>query len=387
MNRRFKLLLIFAILFETVTLSQSVQELEAELKNKPISNAIKTRKIAKELLKVDKYNETGILYVVATFYPLEDSIKAFFENLIKSDSENPIPYILRAKYENFNQHSPDSDNVTLLKKAYQLDNNNREANHLLGLAYYSMFIDTESRGKKFYAENSKEFLLNLYNLDKYSINETRYPLAQISRYLNDNLIVQNNEHCDSTQEIFFPLKLFVNFHEGWETDFKFNVIQVVDRGKSYIEWYSKHLKALQEPILFNQSTEKQIFRFTWLRSFHNPIAIRLEKRNDNVILYWKLCNGAGGYEPGELIINRSKELSSKEWNEFNSMIKQSSFWTSKSVVNEILGTDGAQWILEGINMGNYQVVDRWTPSENDFKKCCLYLLNMTDLNIPKREIY
>ena len=84
MNRRFKLLLIFAILFETVTLSQSVQELEAELKNKPISNAIKTRKIAKELLKVDKYNETGILYVVATFYPLEDSIKAFFENLIKS---------------------------------------------------------------------------------------------------------------------------------------------------------------------------------------------------------------------------------------------------------------------------------------------------------------
>jgi hypothetical protein len=106
-----------------------------------------------------------------------------------------------------------------------------------------------------------------------------------------------------------------------------------------------------------------------------------------VILYWKLCNGAGGYEPGDLIINRSKELSSKEWNEFNSMIKQSSFWTSKSVVNEILGTDGAQWILEGINMGNYQVVDRWTPCENDFKKCCLYLLNMTDLNIPKGEIY
>lgn len=387
MNRRSKLLLILAILFESVTLSQSVQELESELKNKPISNPLKTRKIAKELLKIDKYNETGILYVVATFYPLEDSISAFFENLIKSDSKNPVPYILRAKYENFNQHSSDSDNVTFLKKAYQLDNNSREANHLLGLAYYSMFIDSESRGKKFYAENSKKYLINLYSLDKYSINETRYPLAQISRYLNDNLIIQNNEHCDISQEIYFPLKLFVNFHEGWETDFKYNVIQAVDRGIFYIDWYSKHLKALQEPILFNQSTEKQIFRFTWLRSFHNPIAIRLEKSNDNVILYWKLCSGAGGYEPGDLIINRSKELSSKEWNEFNSMIKQSSFWSSKSVVNEILGIDGAQWILEGINMGNYQVVDRWTPSENDFKKCCLYLLNMTDLNIPKREMY
>jgi beta-glucosidase/6-phospho-beta-glucosidase/beta-galactosidase len=200
MNRRFKLLLIFAILFETVTLSQSVQELESELKNKPISNPTKTRKIAKELLKIDKYNETGILYVVATFYPLEDSISAFFENLINSDSENPIPYILRAKYENFNQHSSDSDNVTFLKKAYQLDYNNREANHLLGLAYYSMFIDSESRGKKFYAENSKKYLTNLYNLDKYSINETRYPLTQSPDILMTTL------YYNSTNTVIAPRK-------------------------------------------------------------------------------------------------------------------------------------------------------------------------------------
>lgn len=387
MNRRFKLLLIFVILFDTVILSQSVKELESELKNKPISNSLKTRKIAKELLKIDKYNETGILYLVATFYPLEDSVSTFFDNLIKSDSENPIPYILRAKYENFSQHSSDSDNVTFLRKAYQLDNNNREANHLLGLAYYSMFIDSENRGKKFYAENCKKYLSNLYNLDKYSIDETRYPLEQISRYLNDSIVLQNIDQCESTQENYFPLKLFLNFHEGWETDFNYNVIQAIDRGKFYIDWYSKHLKALQEPRLWNLSTEKQIFRFTWLRSFHNPITIRLEKYNDKVMLYWKLCNGAGGYEPGDLIINSSRELSSREWNEFNSMIKQLSYWNLKSVDNEITGTDGAQWILEGINMGNYQVVDRWTPGETGFKKCCLYLLNMTDLNIPKREMY
>src|SRR5688572_21186821 len=68
-------------------------------------------------------------------------------------------------------------------------------------------------------------------------------------------------------------------------------------------WYSKMLFALKEPILNNYNGDKEIYRFTWLRTFHHPVSIRLEKQNNVVKLFTKVCNGAGGYEPGQLIVD------------------------------------------------------------------------------------
>jgi len=69
------------------------------------------------------------------------------------------------------------------------------------------------------------------------------------------------------------------------------------------EWYSKMLFALQEPVLRNYQGDKEIYRFTWLRTFHHPISVRLEKQNNIIKLFVKVCNGAGGYEPGQLIFD------------------------------------------------------------------------------------
>jgi cell fate regulator YaaT (PSP1 superfamily) len=79
------------------------------------------------------------------------------------------------------------------------------------------------------------------------------------------------------------------------------------------DWYSKQLRALKEPIIFSDTSKKEMYRFTWLRTFHNPIAIRIEKENNNYKLYWKLCNGAGGYDPGELIIDKQKKVDKITW--------------------------------------------------------------------------
>ncbi len=389
MKNKVILLLVFVLLSDLVLFSQSVQDLESELKDNPISNILLTRRVAKELLKIDRYNETGIHCLVATFYPIKDSISIFFDNLIKSDPENPIPYILRAKYEYYNQHEYDSSNVTFLKKAYQLDKNNIEANFLLGITYYYMFIDNKNDGnKKYYAINSRHYLTNLNELDKCFINETRYPLTQISKYLNDSIIISNQDYTACPGEYYYPLELLVNLPFGWETNFEFNVIEAFDIGKIYDRAYSKNLKALQEPRLFDQSNGKKIYRFTWLRSFHNPIVIGLENNNDSIALYWKVCDGTGGHEPGNLFIDKSKELSVTVWNEFNTLIEKSSLWNIKNTDNGDIGIDGACWILERKNGNTYNVVDIWSPKENDdFKKYCMYLLNLTDLEIPKSEIY
>jgi hypothetical protein len=366
-----------------VVYPQSVLQLESELKDRPISNLKETRRIAKQLIKLDKYNETGIFYLIATFYPLKDSISTFFDNLIESDPNNPKPYILRAKFENFNQYTSDSNNVTFLKKAIQLDEDNEEANYLLGILYYSMFIENNKQksvgSKTYYAQNSKLYLT------KSSIERAKFPLIQISNYLNDKSIYLNFSVSSNSQE-YFPTQLFANLPDQWETNYKFDVIEALDRGEFYVSWYSKHLKALQEPILYNQSNGERVFRFTWLRSFHNPIAIRIEKNDEKVMLYWKLTDGEGGYEPGKLLIDKSKELSIVEWNKFNTQLEKLNYWNLKTKDEEALGVDGAQWILEGIKKDTYQVVDRWT-SESDFKECCLYLLSLTDLNITEEEIY
>jgi hypothetical protein len=39
-------------------------------------------------------------------------------------------------------------------------------------------------------------------------------------------------------------------------------------------WYSNHLRAMSEPIL-KPAQGTRTYRFTWLRTFHHPVAVRI----------------------------------------------------------------------------------------------------------------
>lgn len=153
-------------------------------------------------------------------------------------------------------------------------------------------------------------------------------------------------------------------------------------------WYSKHLFAMKEPILYADKSQNETYRFTWLRTFHNPIAIRIEKSDNSYTLYWKLCDGAGGYEPGQLIINKWKEIDGEKWNEFQNGLAQIDFWNMQTNETEVLGTDGSRWILEGKKDQQYQVLDRWSPSEKSkYYQVCYFLIGLTDVVIKEDEKY
>jgi hypothetical protein len=94
-------------------------------------------------------------------------------------------------------------------------------------------------------------------------------------------------------------------------------------------WYSMQLYKLGEPVLFSNVSKKEIYRFTWLRTFHHPIAIRVEKNGTVYTLYWKMCDGAGGYDSGKLIVSMSRPLSKKEWNIFTRSLITINFWNIK----------------------------------------------------------
>jgi hypothetical protein len=154
-----------------------------------------------------------------------------------------------------------------------------------------------------------------------------------------------------------------------------------------VNWYSKQLIALNEPIIFSDKSPKEIYRFTWLRSFHNPVAIRLERLGNDYKIYWKLCNGAGGYAPGKLIIDKQKVIDENTWDVFMRLLDQINFW-KLNTTEEVMGTDGAEWIIEGKKSKQYQVVDRWTPNhDSGYFKCCDFLINLTDLKISERDKY
>lgn len=155
------------------------------------------------------------------------------------------------------------------------------------------------------------------------------------------------------------------------------------------KWFSEQLTALNEPVIFNNrlANNDETYRFTWLRSFHHPIAVRVEKRDQKYMLYWKMCDGAGGYKPGKLILNKSKTLSKQQWDSFGELLKKVNFW-NVATKNAIPGNDGAQWILEGMHGESYRVVNRWSPdAKDDYYKCCDYLLDLTGIKISAQDKY
>ena len=202
-----------------------------------------------------------------------------------------------------------------------------------------------------------------------------------NKYLDQSINVnEQNIPIDSNQN-YYPYEVFTDTSIYKGSD------------KFLVNWFSEHLFAMREPLLFNKKTEKESYRFLWLRTFHNPIAIRIEKNGTDIRLYWKQCDGAGGYEPGKLILNKSKKLTAAHWNTFTSKIDAIDFWNAK--VNDNGGNDGSEWILEGATPTHYNVIYRWSPRNGGLKdderekyyEMCKYLIELADLNIADDLIY
>lgn len=165
------------------------------------------------------------------------------------------------------------------------------------------------------------------------------------------------------------------------------VLDPQPRRDKFIEWYSKHLSAMGEPSLLSRpDAGTEDYRFLWLRSFHHPVAVHIWRSDDKQFLNVKELDGAGGYEPGKLITNRTQSLAKSDWEGFIRLLEQNCFWNLPAE-NDARGHDGAQWILEGRRTDRYHVVDRWSPDRGTFREACLFLLKLSSLGIDGEYIY
>ncbi len=145
-------------------------------------------------------------------------------------------------------------------------------------------------------------------------------------------------------------------------------------------WYSKMLFALKEPILKDYKGNKGIYRFTWLRTFNHPVSIRLEQQGDIVKLFSKICNGAGGYEPGKIIFDTAISLTQKQVDTINLKLDNAKFWVLQTESREDNGTDGSEWIIEVVKNNKYHMVVRWTPEKGTlFRAIGEYLISISQI--------
>lgn len=203
--------------------------------------------------------------------------------------------------------------------------------------------------------------------------------------IKDTISVPN----DSNQ-LYFPLHTFedVSSPRIYDNTIIFGNDTIIYDWKIFTNEYSfsRYLFAMREPILSIGKAPKETYRFTWLRTFHNPVTIGIEHRGSNYSLYWKILSGLSGYSPiGKLIINKHKEIDEESWNNFQKLIDELNFWEMSAVCsNNQIGFDGASWILEGRNFVQYHAVYRHSPdSETQYYKCCKYLIELAEIDEGK----
>jgi hypothetical protein len=159
-----------------------------------------------------------------------------------------------------------------------------------------------------------------------------------------------------------------------------------DLDQFIVTWYSKHLSAMGEPSLLKPSsrTGTETYRFTWLRTFHPPFIFRLSLLPDaSASLTVKSTNGAGGYEPGRLTLNKTYKIGAADVQRFVAELNDLRFWElpTKEPKTATVGLDGAQWIFEGTKDGRYHVVDRWSPKDGRYRELMLKLVGLGRVHI------
>jgi hypothetical protein len=147
------------------------------------------------------------------------------------------------------------------------------------------------------------------------------------------------------------------------------------------EYYSDRLSAFREPSLSTlNETNRETYRFLWLRAFHNAVVIRAERRGETYrLIVKKLSSTQGGSKPA-IVLDRERVMTRNQWKELTVALTHANYW-GLPTTEQRHGKDGAYWVLEGMKSGRYHVVDRWSPEGGAFQKACHYLLKLSGLKV------
>lgn len=404
------ILFVCFCLFSITMNSQSIDSLKYELSYYKSGEKYGDKiSIARILHKKAPFDPQGVDYICRYYSDRDiDSVSIFLNKLIENYPDSAQAYIRKAENITFIKGiNQETEKATCLEQGYIADSLDIEINYVLAKLYYEDFLkpyfkpswgigikknaeenlfQSSPVQKRVFIKPEDKALFYLNNLKRINPKLEKivfFPIQQIEKYKNRNWISKSPQEIDN--DCYFPIWYFINLDDKWENDlsrdYLFELEMSPSKGLSYF------LQKVDEPCLYNQhnSEASEIFRFTWLRTFHNPICLRLEKINESYMLYWKLMDGAGGYDYGKLKTSKSKKISNTEWNLFNDLFNaiKISELPNRSYYPM---TDGASWTIEYWTPNLFKAHDTNIPSENIIA-CCKYLLKLTSLKINEKDVY
>lgn len=418
---RMRWILILILISPTHTLrAQTIQDLEWDLTHYVSGEKYDKIATARKLQKLDPFNIIAARFICDYYKSRRiDSVGIFFDNLVAQHPANPKPFLLRYELLFLEHDYRDRDNynrekLNLLTKAFALDSMVQETLLNLATTYYEDFIypfkkernplfevvadstdltgsaTTKTKTSTFdhAADSALVYFYKLWHTNNDLADIIYYPIRQLECYLDrlDNSPIPSNAESEFDQ-CFFPSFYFANLNNDWQCDKTIDYLFELQMAKWGAAGLKEQLLDLKEHCIYDLDVppNKIIYRFTWLRSFDHPICIRIEKTSDEIVLYWKVGKGSGGYKPRGLKASGKKKLKNDEWTSFANLVNEADFGNLPN--DEYVPiTDGATWTLERKTSESYKAHNTNDPGEK-FQKACLYLLGKSGIRVKKEDIY
>jgi hypothetical protein len=412
-----KLLPLLFTLVSSHSLPQSIEELEYSLN--VFENGVNySEKInrARKLLQVDAFNYTATRYLFDYYEEVNiDSVSAYFDGLFTQHPHSVEARLLRSEllfYEH--DHSDRANYATWqllhLKDALEITPENQYVLYEISKVYYddfiypfekprlSYFLDEDEMDSAYLkaqerrvsvfehsADSALKYFQALWKVGTEVEDVIYFPIRQVECFLQRTYTITDGDSMNElNKNCYFPAWYFADLSPGWECDFTTHYLSEVSLSKWKADMMESQLSNLEEPCLHTPtiSTGHDVYRFTWLRSFDDPIAIRIEAHGDDYRLTWKVGKG---YGDGGIKRKGKKRVSAKNWGKFVDLVAQAGF---EQLSNEtyVPMTDGASWTLEHRTASNFKAHNTNVPGGN-FKESCLFLLKLTRLNIKEKDIY
>lgn len=149
-----------------------------------------------------------------------------------------------------------------------------------------------------------------------------------------------------------------------------------------VQWYGSALYLLDEKPLWAASPDKTVYRFTWLRSFHELVSITLTVLPDGSGQIQTQVLKRGAWNPQ----SRSTNVAAADVLRIEALIKTAEFW-QMTTEGGSSGCDGAEWMLEGNRHGVYHIVSRWDARKTPLGRAALALIQSSGYPAPDDEVY
>lgn len=141
------------------------------------------------------------------------------------------------------------------------------------------------------------------------------------------------------------------------------------------EMVSSMLADLKEPVI--STGQSDALRFVWTGSYGGYAVVRIEPRDGGRWLVSRhRPDGFGGLET-----RTERALSDDETARLDALLAKDPFRDSTEAGR--IGLDGSEWLLEQMEGGHYQLVQRWSPEKARVRETGLYLSGLAGFGPPQ----